>query len=232
MEDALPKEYKEALLLYRKSQNPLNIMDVELRTWQQQLLDKIKSPTEREVIWIRGVRGNEGKTWFQKYLQSLFGYSRVAILDLKNKTANVLHAVRKFQLSTVDIFCFNDARSINHETCCYSVLEHIKDGSAIASKFNSERIQFRTPNIVVVFSNNEPDVKQLSKDRWAIFNATQKGLTDQTERLWKNKYVSPCERIQDPDEKKREFNTKLLQSQGFTIHQAEVTSVLRYNYRE
>ena len=44
-------------------------------------------------------------------------------------------------------------------------------------------------------------MKQLSKDRWAIYNATQNGLTDQTERLWKNKYISPYDREHNSDEK-------------------------------
>lgn len=96
---------------------------------------------------------------------------------------------------------FNDARAVTYETCCYSVLEHIKDGSATASKFNSERIRFRTPNIVVVFSNKEPDIRQLSNDRWTVCNATKKGLTFQTERLLGNKRVSRFDREQDPDEK-------------------------------
>ena len=122
-------------------------------------------------------------------MQSPYGISRVAILDLKTKTANVLHAIRKFPLSTVNIFFFNDARAINYETCCYSVLEHLKDGSATASKFNSEQIQFRTPNIVVVFSNSIPDVKQLSKDQWAIYRITKDGLNDHTSRLWKLRHT-------------------------------------------
>ena len=149
------------------------------------MLEKIKQPTEREVIWIRGTKGNEGKTWFQKYVQSLFGYARVAMLDLKSKTANILHVLRKFPLSTIDIFFFNDARAINYENCCYTVLEHIKDGAATASKFNSERIQFKEPNVVVVFSNAEPDMRQLSKDRWKVYYITQTGLNSHEERLWK-----------------------------------------------
>ena len=43
------------------------------------------------------------------------------------------------------------------------MLENIKDGQEEASKYNSEIIKFRTPNIVVVFSN------ELSSDRWNVF---------------------------------------------------------------
>ena len=185
MEDSLPNHHKQALDVYRKSRTPMDLTYIELRPWQQELLEKINTPTDREVIWVKGVKGNEGKTFFQKYIQSLLGYSRVVQLELKGKMANILHALRKFPLSTADIFFFNDARAINNETCCYDVLEMIKDGSATASKFNSERIQFKTPNIVVVFSNSDPNMKQLSKDRWKVYYINKEGLSSQEEGLWK-----------------------------------------------
>ena len=185
MEDALPKKCRESVDIFRKSFRPIDLLDVELRPWQQELVEKIKVPTEREIIWVKGIHGNEGKTYFQKYIRSLFGYSRVAMLDLKSKTANIMHGLRKCPLTTVDIFFFNDARAVNNECRCYMALEHIKDGSGFASKFNSKCIQFKTPNIVVVFSNSDPDMKQLSQDRWKVYYITREGLSSQEERLWK-----------------------------------------------
>ena len=35
---------------------------------------------------------------------------------------------------------------------------------------------------VVVFSNEKPDVKQLSKDRWKIFNIKDDDLIDATDK--------------------------------------------------
>ena len=40
------------------------------------------------------------------------------MLDLKSKTANIMHALGKFPLSTVDIFFFNDACAITNGCCC------------------------------------------------------------------------------------------------------------------
>ena len=76
MEDSLLKKYKEDLDVFHKSRRPMDIINVNLRPWQQELVDKISTPTDREVIWVKGVKGNEGKTYFQKYVRSLFGYSR------------------------------------------------------------------------------------------------------------------------------------------------------------
>ena len=48
-----------------------NLSNTELHIWQQQLLDNISSPPGREVIWVIGQKGNEGKTWSQEYLEIL-----------------------------------------------------------------------------------------------------------------------------------------------------------------
>ena len=82
---------------------------VQLRPWQRKLV-KIR-PTQRHVIWIWGSRGNEGKSWFQSYLETFYGFSRVVRLDLRNKTSNILYALSKRPLQTTDIFLFNDTRA-------------------------------------------------------------------------------------------------------------------------
>ena len=61
---------------------------------KQQLMDTISSSSDREIIWVVGVKGNESKTWFQEYLETSYGYVRVVRLDLKMKTANLLHVRR------------------------------------------------------------------------------------------------------------------------------------------
>ena len=38
-----------------------------LKTWQENLFNMLK-PSDREIIWVVGSRGNEGKTWFQEYI--------------------------------------------------------------------------------------------------------------------------------------------------------------------
>ena len=103
----LSKDNREALEMYRKNTPMRNLSNGELRIWQQQLLDNISAPSDREVIWVWGQTGNEGKTWFQGYLEIPYGYARVIRLDLKMKTANGLHALTKQPWSTKDIFLLN-----------------------------------------------------------------------------------------------------------------------------
>ena len=92
-EDSLSRIRQEALTLYRKQKPRIDIQSVQLRSWQRQLM-KAK-PTKRKVIWICGKQGNEGKSWFQSYIETFYGYARVVRLDLRNKTSNILHALSK-----------------------------------------------------------------------------------------------------------------------------------------
>ena len=114
-EQSLNKEKQEALHLYRRQQPQFTILDAELRAWQQEAMKYFESPTKRNVIWIYGKNGNEGKTWFQDYLQAFYGYHRVCKLDLRIKHANMCNVLKKQTLGTIDIFLFNDSRSISGE---------------------------------------------------------------------------------------------------------------------
>ena len=185
-EESLSRQHKEALDLYQKKRLFFSSdAKVTLFNWQKgALLEFVNQPTNREVVWVKGARGNEGKTWFQNYVQSLLGAERVVLLNLKNSVGDIMQILRKLPLSTIDTFLFNDARSGQNEMRSYEVLENIKDGRAIASKYASDIVQFRTPNVVIVFSNADPDMTQLSKDRWRVYYINKKGLSGQTNRLW------------------------------------------------
>ena len=191
-EESLSKQRKDALYLYRKQRSRRDNSHIELRLWQQKLLEIVSTPTEREIIWVQGIRGNEGKSWFQEHLASTYGHARVVQLDLKMKTPNVLHALTKQPLSSIDIFLFNEPRAKNYETCNYSILESIKDGIAVSSKYNNDVVHFKVPNIVIVFSNSQPKMNQLSRDRWCVLRITKDGLNNITNALWKTrKEVKP-----------------------------------------
>ena len=176
-EESLRKEYGEALQLYRKQKPRMEIAEVELRPWQHNLMDIIDlARNDRRIFWISGAKGNEGKSWMQGYIEAYFGYSRVIRLGLSDKTSNILHTLSKRPLQTTDIFLFNDTRAIDTQEKNYAILELIKDGNAVSSKYNSQVLTFKTPNIVIIFSNYLPDIKKLSKDRWCIYTVGSDGL--------------------------------------------------------
>ena len=71
-EEPLSKKHREAFDLYQSRKFAINPNpNINLYPWQQQANNLVQKPTYREVMWVKGARGNEGKTWFQKYIQSL-----------------------------------------------------------------------------------------------------------------------------------------------------------------
>lgn len=177
-EQSLSKDDKDSLELYREQVSSVDINEVVLRSWQKDAFDLFQQPpNDRVVIWIYDEEGNNGKSWFQNYIQAYFGYHRVFRCDLRIKHKDMCHILRKRSITTVDIFLFNDSRSIKgEEPNMYRILEDIKDGAATTSKYDNQRIKFKTPNFVMVFSNSWPNRKHLSKDRWQIYEPTANGL--------------------------------------------------------
>ena len=190
MQESLSKERQDALNLYIKQKQRLDQENTKLRPWQQSLLEYIK-PTDREVIWVRGIKGNEGKTWFQQFLKERYGWSKaVTGMDIKAKNSSLCHALRKRSLATSDIFLFNVGKAKTEADVNYEVLEKIKDGQIFASKYDSTELQFKTPNVVMVFSNDRPNIKQLALDRWKIFIIQDNELIDFTSQYIKPKGVT------------------------------------------
>ena len=177
---ALANEMKEALDTYMEHQDDFrDVGNVELKPWQDELM-KYMEPCDRDIFWIVGKDGNEGKSWFQKYVKSVFGTRRVMSgINIKTSNASFFQALRKCPLVTADIFLFNIGKSKKKfDEINYDVFEKLKDGEAFASKYNSQQLKIKTPNVVMVFSNEKPDTKQLAMDRWKLFYIENDSLVE------------------------------------------------------
>ena len=71
-EESLSKEHKVAFDLYQIKRLCFSSDDkITLFNWQKGVLSEfVNQPTDREVVWVKGASDNEGKTWFQNYVQS------------------------------------------------------------------------------------------------------------------------------------------------------------------
>ena len=170
--DSLRPEYKEALDLYLKKSVESFPENIEFKPWQISVLEEVKIPTKRKIIWVVGKSCGEGKTWLQNYIEYKYGNRRVVSgISLQTKSGNITHALTKHPLSTADIFLFNIGKSVDTLTeINYDMLESIKDGKLFTSKYDSQRLKIRVPNVVMVFSNDEPNTTKLAKDRWKLFS--------------------------------------------------------------
>ena len=137
-------------------------------------------PCDRKVIWVVGKEGNEGKSFFQVNIKEEFGYSRVCKLELSENSRNTFHIMGKICSTNTDIFLFNVARGVYLDQEQYKILESIKDGEAVDGKYNSQKLYFKKPNVLIVFSSKEPNLNTFSKDRWTILKISN-DLTELTD---------------------------------------------------
>ena len=190
---------KEDVDLYMENQEDFrDVGNVELKPWQDSLLEYVQQPCDREIFWIVGKEGNEGKNWFQKYVKSWLGARRVVTgIDIKANSASIFQALRKCPIVTADIFLFNIGKSMKKfDQINYDALEKMKDGEAFASKYDSQQLKIRVPNVVMVFSNSPPDVKALAKVHFRVFHINNN-------QLQKKNIVE----IKDPKEKKEKVDS-------------------------
>ena len=89
-EESFPKDWKDALDIYMKQGTETDCENVELKPWQTELMKWIKNLTDRHVIWVVGTACGEGKTFFQKYVRSMFGRKRVVANGSNESPAETL----------------------------------------------------------------------------------------------------------------------------------------------
>ena len=86
------------------------------------------------------------------------------------KSGSICCALKKYPLATTDILLFNISRSKRaFEEINYKILEDLKDGDAFADKYDSQLLKIKSPNVVMVFSNDTSEHCKMSVDRWRVF---------------------------------------------------------------
>ena len=177
-ETSLGKEHSQAIKLLN---NIVPKFNTPLRKWQQELLEKLV-PSERDIIWVVGKAGNEGKSWFQKYLESYFGMNRTFNAPINKQSGGLLHTLSKRTYSLIDVFIFNIPRGFDIMDISYTFIEEIKDGNAFSSKYDSKCLTLKTPNIILIFANKPANLCNMSKDRWRMFDIVDDDLIEKNLR--------------------------------------------------
>ena len=115
----------------------------------------------------------------------------VSGIDIKTNSASIFQALWKCPILIANIFLFNIGKSKTKlDQINYDALEKMKDGEAFASKYDSQQLKIRVPNVVMVFSNSPPDFKELAKVRFRVFNINNNQL--EKTNIVEIKYIFFC----------------------------------------
>ena len=160
-------------LMNQKEQNLEWAKNQKLRQWQAQLLSEIDvhGHNDRKIFWIMDERGSSGKTWFTKYMHNLDPEGTAWLQN--GKTHDLIKAIVD-QASCLKLVLFDLCRS-NEERINWDVIERVKNGMLMSTKYEVESTIIQSPT-VVCFANFEPDLKKLSMDRWVVYEIIDQSL--------------------------------------------------------
>ena len=201
----LEKGEMEALELFENRGQVKEIEAVEWRPWQKELFKYVNEPTKRRIIWVVGVKGNEGKSFFQDKMEEQYGRHRVCTMSLTQSSKDILQNMKKWVDMQTDKFLFNIVKGVYINDVNYKLLEDIKDGKALATKYNSKMMRFKTPNVIIVFSNMYPNTREFSQDRWLIFKINSKMMLEEVtkEKIKKKEEVNDAQKKSYEDWKQK-----------------------------
>lgn len=143
----------------------------KLMPWQEDIINIISKPADkRSVYWFWEPDGGAGKSVFSKYL--CHKHNAIYIDEgKKSDIINIIYNTPKIGKNSIIVI---DIPRNNGNNVSYKAIEQIKNGLICNTKYETGSRIFNSPH-VIIFSNNYPDKKMLSNDRWKIariFNNT------------------------------------------------------------
>lgn len=147
--------------------------DVTLKDWQEKAVEKLLQQDKRKILWIVDPKGNNGKTFLASYLADKYG----ARIFENGRSADI-----KYMWNGEDLIVFDLVRS-SQDHINYEVIEQLKNGRFNSTKYNCEEkiLDHGKHTKMIVFTNEEPDRKKLSPDRWEVMYLRELKKIDDTE---------------------------------------------------
>lgn len=135
--------------------------------WQQEVINLIdSSPDDRTIHWFWEDNGCAGKTAIAKFICASYNAIVVSGKSTDCKNAILQYNLRNNKFPDIVIF---DIPRCNNNHISFEALESIKNGLFYSGKYEGGMCIFNSPH-VICFSNEEPPLDILSKDRWHVVN--------------------------------------------------------------
>ncbi|AXH77059.1 MAG: Rep [Cressdnaviricota sp.] len=163
--------YVKPVKRHRYEGKDLECMEKPL-LWQGQILEFLDTaPDDRTVRWIYNESGNAGKSKLQKYL-CWKGMATMVPMGTATqlKTAVIAKGTHKAYVCNIGRVSGNQ----ESQKDLFSALEAIKDGFVESAMYGKVQQLFMEPPHVIVFSNDLPDLRLASIDRWKVYEVKDK----------------------------------------------------------
>jgi len=148
--------YVDSMIRYAREDSVDKVLEIVARyPYQQTLLDLVdEEPDSRSVYWVYDSVGNHGKTFLSKYFVDAKG----AFYTNGGKSVDLAYAY-----NGEGIVIFDYVRD-SEEYVGYGVIEQLKNGIAMSTKYESITKRFKIPHVIVM-ANFKPTAGKFSEDR-------------------------------------------------------------------
>jgi hypothetical protein len=150
---------------------PRQFRGIQLYPWQQHILDSSDIFDFRVVDVLIDFKGNTGKTTVSGLADLLHGAIDMPILnDYKEIISLACNICMDTGNRSPKVFFFDMPRAVKKNSLneFYSAIEQIKKGKLYDIRYHYKSFWIDSPRIWV-FTNTEPDVELLSRDRWRFW---------------------------------------------------------------
>lgn len=149
---------------------PQHIKDINMNNswypWQRQIINSLKiDSTGRKVNVLVDGPGCSGKSTVGIYAACAGLAQRVPQMSNHKELMQFVHSM---DVSTAYFIDFPRQIGVHGAGQMWSVIEEIKNGTSFDARYHG-RLRYFDPPTVWVFSNDFPDPRMLSKDRWRFW---------------------------------------------------------------
>lgn len=134
--------------------------DIKLNEKQQYMMQQLESQNDRQIDWICGYDGGDGKSTMTKYLLATRPNDVMRFTNAK--TADIAQAYEGQSIVFFDL-----SRTVEGKVN-YGAIEDLKNGMLFAAKYKSKAKIYVRPPKVMILANFEPEKSAMSADRWRI----------------------------------------------------------------
>lgn len=150
---------------------PRQYRDIELRPFQQEIIDSAKNFDFRKIDLIYCSKGGSGKSTVASICELLYeGFDCPPLNDSKELIQAVCCYLVDRKIRQPKIMFFDMPRAMKKDQLngMYTAIEQIKKGKVYDMRYHYKDWWFDSPRIWV-FTNTEPDISLLSGDRWRLW---------------------------------------------------------------
>lgn len=139
-----------------------------LRPWQQEAVDHLALQSDRHILWICDYEGETGKSFLCQWLLVSQGYQVLG----QGKYQDLVYNVEPSAAGYV----FDIPAAVKEEFLPYSLMEKIKDGVLVSTKYEGGT-KLLNSSKVIVLANIGPDPTKFKKNRLQVYSPVKNLLT-------------------------------------------------------